>query len=64
MEDVLKVQSVNDIPELNEYQCGSYTEHSLEDAKHIAKTVLEMGIGINCNEDLMLSEEKLKELGN
>lgn len=64
MEDVLKVQSVNDIPELNEYQCGSYTEHSLEDAKHIAKTVLEMGIGINRNEDLMLSEEKLKELGN
>lgn len=64
MEDVLKVQSVNDIPELNEYQCGSYTEHSLEDAKHIAETVLEMGIGINRNEDLMLSEEKLKELGN
>lgn len=25
VEDVLKVQSVNDIPELNEYQCGSYT---------------------------------------
>ncbi len=64
MEDVLKVQGVNDIPELNEYQCGSYTEHSLEDAKHIAKTVLEMGIGINRNEDLMLDEEKLKELGN
>lgn len=37
MEDVLKVQNVNDIPELNEYQCGSYMEHSLEDAKHITQ---------------------------
>jgi S-ribosylhomocysteine lyase len=64
MEDVLKVQSEQDIPELNEYQCGTYTEHSLEDAKHIAKTVLDMGIGINKNEDLLLSEQKLKELGN
>lgn len=64
MKDVLGVQSVKDIPELNEYQCGSYTEHSLEDARCIAQDVLDMGIGINYNEELMLSEEKLKELGN
>lgn len=64
MEDVLEVQSINYIHELNEYQCGSYTEHSLVDAKRIAKTVLEMGIGINRNEYLMLFEDKLKELGN
>ena len=64
MEDVLKVQRLEDIPELNEYQCGTWTMHSLEEAHDIARTVLERGIGINRNEELALSPEKLRELGN
>ena len=37
MEDVLGVKSEKDIPELNEYQCGTYKMHSLDDAQEIAK---------------------------
>ena len=33
MKDILTVQDQNQIPELNEYQCGTYTEHSLK--KHM-----------------------------
>ncbi|WP_427983545.1 S-ribosylhomocysteine lyase [Agarivorans sp.] len=62
MQDVLAVASQNDIPELNEYQCGTYTMHSLEEAKSIAKTVIERGISVNKNEDLGLSEEILGKL--
>ncbi len=64
MEDVLNVQRLEDIPELNEYQCGSYRMHSLDEAKDIARTVLERGIGVMKNEDLALSEEQLRALGN
>lgn len=64
MQDVLKVPSVNDIPELNIYQCGTCDMHSLDDAKAIAQNILDLGIGVNKNEDLALSDEKLKELGN
>lgn len=32
MADVLKVKDQNQIPELNVYQCGTYTMHSLEEA--------------------------------
>ncbi|OOF69913.1 S-ribosylhomocysteine lyase [Rodentibacter caecimuris] len=60
MQDVLKVESQRDIPELNEYQCGTYTEHSLSDAHSIAKTVIERSIGINKNEELTLDESLLK----
>ncbi|WP_204323333.1 S-ribosylhomocysteine lyase, partial [Streptococcus pneumoniae] len=54
MQDVLGVQDQASIPELNIYQCGSYTEHSLEDAHEIAKNVIARGIGVNKNEDLSL----------
>ncbi|SIN69572.1 S-ribosylhomocysteine lyase /quorum-sensing autoinducer 2 (AI-2) synthesis protein LuxS [Sulfurivirga caldicuralii] len=64
MEDVLKVERLEDIPELNEYQCGSYRMHSLDEAKDIARTVLERGIGVMKNEDLALSEAQLRTLGN
>ena len=64
MEDVLNVRRMEDIPELNEYQCGSYRMHSLEEAHDIARTVLERGIGVMKNEDLALSVEKLRQLGN
>lgn len=60
MEDVLaKVPNESHIPELNEFQCGSFKEHSLEDAHNIARSVLKLGIGINRNEDLTLDDSLL-----
>ncbi len=60
MRDVLNVKSMEDIPELNIYQCGSCKMHSLEEAKEIARNVLERGIGIMHNEELKLDPAKLK----
>ncbi len=60
MRDVLNVERMEDIPELNIYQCGSCKMHSLEEAKEIARNVLERGIGIMHNEELKLDPEKLK----
>ncbi len=64
MEDVLKVQTQNDIPELNEFQCGTYQMHSLEEAKQIAQDILNSEIGVMSNEKLFLSDDKLNSLGN
>lgn len=64
MQDVLDVKQMQDIPELNEYQCGTYTMHSLEEAQEIAQSILSEGIGVNKNNDLALSKDKLQELGN
>ncbi|WP_421849790.1 S-ribosylhomocysteine lyase [Marinomonas sp.] len=61
MEDVLKVKAKSDIPELNEYQCGTYEMHSLEEAQEIAKMILSRDVKVNSNEELYLSEEFLKE---
>ncbi len=62
MEDVLKVELQSEIPELNEYQCGTYEMHSLEDAKSIARNIISAGINVNKNDDLKLSDEILKGL--
>lgn len=62
MEDVLKVENQSQIPELNEYQCGTYVMHSLDEAKAIARNIVERGIGINSNQNLALPEEMLKTL--
>lgn len=62
MGDVLTVQDQKQIPELNEYQCGTFSMHSLEEAHAIARHVLERGIGVNHNDELALPEEKLKSL--
>jgi len=62
MQDVLKVKSKKDIPELNIYQCGSYKMHSLKNAKKIAKDILSHKIGVMYNEKLKLSKKKLKEI--
>lgn len=64
MQDVLAVEKMNDIPELNEYQCGTYKMHSLEEAQAIAKKIIDQGIGINKNADIALDEDTLKSLGN
>jgi len=62
MVDVLNVVQQSDIPELNIYQCGTFSMHSLEDAKNIAQDVLDQGIGIMSNKDLKLSKKKLKKI--
>ena len=64
MGDVLNVQRMEDIPELNEYQCGTFVMHSLEEAKEIAQNIIDHGIGVNKNADIALSEDTLKSLGN
>ncbi|MCG6200556.1 S-ribosylhomocysteine lyase [Psychromonas antarctica] len=62
MFDVLAVQDQKDIPELNEYQCGTYLMHSLTEAKAIAQGIIDAGIGVNKNQDISLSEAQLKQL--
>ena len=64
MQDVLNVKRMKDIPELNEYQCGTCTMHSLDEAQQIAQCIIDHGIGVNRNEDLAMSPEQLKALGN
>lgn len=64
MHDVMKVKRLEDIPEINEYQCGTYTMHSLEETHAIAREVIDKGIGINKNADLKLSDKALIKLGN
>jgi S-ribosylhomocysteine lyase len=61
MQDVLKVQDQNQIPELNVYQCGTYEMHSLEEAKEIAQNVVTRGVGVNRNDELKLAPEFLKQ---
>ena len=62
MEDVLTVKEQSQIPELNEYQCGTFMMHSLEEAQGIARNVITRGIGVNRNTELALSEEQLQAL--
>jgi S-ribosylhomocysteine lyase len=61
MKEILDVESQNDIPELNIYQCGSCKMHSLSEAKDIAETVIKRGIGIMDNEELKLSSDFIGE---
>jgi S-ribosylhomocysteine lyase len=61
MEDVLNVAAKEDIPELNEYQCGTYEMHSLDEAKEIAKNILQRDVQVNSNEELYLSEEFIEQ---
>lgn len=62
MQDVLKVENQDKIPELNEYQCGTAAMHSLTEAKAIAEKVIAAGIQVNKNDELALPESMLKEL--
>ncbi|MDX1809996.1 MAG: S-ribosylhomocysteine lyase [Sulfurospirillaceae bacterium] len=59
MQDVLEVKDQKDIPELNLYQCGSYKMHSLDEAKQIAKKILDKDVGVMNNEDLKLDLSKI-----
>jgi S-ribosylhomocysteine lyase len=62
MQDVLEVKAQNEIPELNEFQCGTYLMHSLDEAKAIARAIIDAGIGVNKNDDIALSDEQLNKL--
>jgi S-ribosylhomocysteine lyase len=63
MKDVLAVEKQEDIPELNVYQCGTCRMHSLDEAKAIAREVLERGIGIMDNDALKLDLSKIEKGG-
>ena len=56
MKDVLNVSSQSDIPELNIYQCGTASMHSLKEAKEIAQNVLNKGICIINNDESALKD--------
>lgn len=62
MHDILHVQSQRDIPELNEYQCGSYQMHSLDEAKAIAKAAIDAKIGVCHNSDIALSDDDIAKI--
>ncbi|WP_027856679.1 S-ribosylhomocysteine lyase [Marinobacterium jannaschii] len=61
MEDVLGVQEQSEIPELNEYQCGTYQMHSLQEAQDIAENIKSRGVGVNSNDELKLDPKFLEE---
>lgn len=61
MEDVLGVQEQNEIPELNEYQCGTYEMHSLNEAQAIASDIKAKGVAVNSNDDLKLDPTFLEQ---
>lgn len=63
MDDVLNVETQNQIPELNEYQCGTCAMHSLDEAKAIAGDIKARGVGVNSNSILKLDPEFLKDQG-
>ncbi|RAZ50263.1 S-ribosylhomocysteine lyase [Campylobacter hyointestinalis] len=60
MKDILSVASQSDIPELNIYQCGTCSMHSLDEAKVIAKNVLDKGIKQIDNESIKLDMAKIQ----
>jgi len=62
MNDVLKVAEQAQIPELNEYQCGTFDMHSLDQAQSIARSIIAAGISVNKNDELKLSDEILSNL--
>lgn len=64
MHDVLNVKSQSEIPELNKYQCGTYTMHSLEEAKVIAEKIIQSGIGICHNQDIALTDAQLATINH
>jgi len=61
MDDVEEVESQNQIPELNEYQCGTYSMHSLQEAQAIATDIKSRGVGINSNDELKLDPSFLQD---
>ncbi|MEH6825472.1 MAG: S-ribosylhomocysteine lyase [Motiliproteus sp.] len=63
MDDVLAVRQQNEIPELNEYQCGTCEMHSLQEAQQIATDIKSRGVGVNSNDELKLDPKFLEPQG-
>lgn len=53
MKDILNAK---EIPEANKFQCGTFTLHSLDEAKNIAQNVLDKGIGIMDTSKILLKD--------
>ncbi|XKM12541.1 S-ribosylhomocysteine lyase [Orbaceae bacterium ac157xtp] len=62
MQAILTVKSESDIPELNPYQCGTYKMHSLAEAQTIASSIIKSGITVCYNQDILLTDEQLKQI--
>lgn len=54
MRDVLRIVDEREVPELNIYQCGTASMHSLKEAQDIARQVLDRGVGIMNTQELLL----------
>lgn len=54
MRDVLRIMDEREVPELNIYQCGTASMHSLKEAQDIARQVLDRGVGIMNTQELLL----------
>ena len=52
MQDITKLKTKDDIPELNIYQCGTCKMHSLKQAQKIAQEIIDKGIGKMSNKNL------------
>lgn len=59
MKDILEVKDQSEIPELNEYQCGTYKMHSLDEAHAIARKILDSGLKVISNNEIALDVEKM-----
>ena len=59
MKDILEVKDQSKIPELNEYQCGTYKMHSLDEAHAIARKILSSGLKVISNNKIALDVEKM-----
>lgn len=59
MREILNVNSQNEIPELNKFQCGSCELHSLYEAKEIAREILSKDIILVNTDDIKLNLEKI-----
>ena len=60
--DIARLNPSSEIPEANEYQCGSGSYHSVPEAIAIAEHIVKEGVSINRNEDILLTESELKAL--
>ena len=58
MNDILSFSDDDNLPEANQYQCGTYKMHSLQNAKIIAADVLKKGISVIDNEKIKLDLNK------
>lgn len=54
------IMHTHKIPEANEYQCGTYIMHSLDEAKEIARDIIAQDIGIMSNDAIKLDVNQIQ----